>query len=555
MRLGFACLAVSALLVAAFWFWLGLPIAMPQTPLQPGEKLYCLSYAPFRGAQSPFDPAMHIPPEQIDDDMARLARITDCVRTYSVELGQDQVPAIAKRHGLKVIQGIWLGTNAEKNRAEIETAVRLANEFPDVIRALVVGNEVLLRGDLSADDLVASIRAVKARVKVPATYADVWEYWLRNAQVASAVDFVTIHILPYWEDFPIAAANAAAHVDAIRKRVAAAMAGKDVIIGEVGWPSEGRMREGALPSPANQARVIQDVLALASRENFRVNVIEAFDQPWKRALEGTVGGYWGLLDAGTRDYKFAWGQAVSNHPQWKLQAAGGVAFVIVIFASAFLVRRRGEMSAAIWLAVTANALAGGAMIGWCIADVPMQSFDAGGWLRNVALAAVAFLTPPVLSAATIRGTIHAAVLARDRTVSGARARSARACRGIVADCGDAAGAPVGARARVRSALPRFSLRTAHRRGGAVFDTSSDVEARGRRTRCSGICRRHAAGAVGASTLSSTKHSPIGNRCGSARALPRSRSFWRGRATGEAEDQQSRGKRGQRQHCKARYPST
>ena len=403
MRLGFACLAVSALLVAAFWFWLGLPIAMPQTPLQPGEKLYCLSYAPFRGAQSPFDPAMHIPPEQIDDDMARLARITDCVRTYSVELGQDQVPAIAKRHGLKVIQGIWLGTNAEKNRAEIETAVRLANEFPDVIRALVVGNEVLLRGDLSADDLAASIRAVKARVKVPATYADVWEYWLRNAQVASAVDFVTIHILPYWEDFPIAAANAAAHVDAIRKRVAAAMAGKDVIIGEVGWPSEGRMREGALPSPANQARVIQDVLALASRENFRVNVIEAFDQPWKRALEGTVGGYWGLLDAGMRDYKFAWGQAVSNHPQWKLQAAGGVAFVIVIFASAFLVRRR-EMSAAIWLAVTANALAGGAMIGWCIADVPMQSFDAGGWLRNVALAAVAFLTPPVLSAATIRGT-------------------------------------------------------------------------------------------------------------------------------------------------------
>jgi exo-beta-1,3-glucanase (GH17 family) len=403
MRLGFACLAVSALLVAAFWFWLGLPIAMPQTPLQPGERLYCLSYAPFRGAQSPFDPAMHIPPEQIDDDMARLARITDCVRTYSVELGQDQVPAIAKRHGLKVIQGIWLGTNAEKNRAEIETAVRLANEFPDVIRALVVGNEVLLRGDLSADDLAASIRAVKARVKVPATYADVWEYWLRNAQVASAVDFVTIHILPYWEDFPIAAANAAAHVDAIRKRVAAAMAGKDVIIGEVGWPSEGRMREGALPSPANQARVIQDVLALASRENFRVNVIEAFDQPWKRALEGTVGGYWGLLDAGTRDYKFAWGQAVSNHPQWKLQAAGGVAFVIVIFASAFLARRR-EMSAAIWLAVTANALAGGAMIGWCIADVPMQSFDAGGWLRNVALTAVAFLTPPVLSAATIRGT-------------------------------------------------------------------------------------------------------------------------------------------------------
>ena len=403
MLRGFACLAVSAFAVAALWFWLGLPVAMPQTLLQPGEKLYCLSYAPFRGTQSPFDPAMHIPPEQINDDMARLAKIADCVRTYSVELGQDQVPAIAKRHGLKVIQGIWLGTNAEKNRAEIETAVKLANDYPDVIRALVVGNEVLLRGDLSADDLAASIRAVKARVKVPVTYADVWEYWLRNAQVAGAVDFVTIHILPYWEDFPITAANAAAHVDAIRKRVVAAMAGKDVIIGEVGWPSEGRMREGALPSPASQARVIQDVVALAKRENFRVNVIEAFDQPWKRALEGTVGGYWGLLDAGTRDYKFIWGQPVSNHPQWKWQAGGGIAFVILIFAAAFLARRGGT-SAAAWLVVATNAMAGGAMIGWSIAEVPMQSFDVGGWLRNVALAAVAFLTPPIVSAATMRGT-------------------------------------------------------------------------------------------------------------------------------------------------------
>jgi exo-beta-1,3-glucanase (GH17 family) len=403
MRLGLACLAVSAVTVTAFWAWLGQTVPMPQRPLASGEKLYCLSYAPFRAGQNPFEPATHIPPQQIDDDLARLARITDCVRTYSVELGQEQVPAIAKRHGLKVIQGIWLGTNNEKNRAEVETAVRLANEFPDVIRALVVGNEVLLRGDLSADDLTAAIRAVKARVKVPVTYADVWEYWLRNAPVAAAVDFVTIHILPYWEDFPIAADRAAAHVDAIRSKVVVAMRGKDVIIGEVGWPSQGRMRGGALPSPANQARVIQDVLALAKRENFRVNVIEAFDQPWKRALEGTVGGYWGLLDAQTRGYKFAWGQAVSNHPQWRWQAAGGVAFVVLIFAATFATRR-DEMSASRWLAVTASAVAGGTMIGWAVADVPMQSFDAGGWVRNVALAAAALLTPPVLSVAIARGS-------------------------------------------------------------------------------------------------------------------------------------------------------
>ncbi len=89
---------------------------------------------------------------------------------------------------------------------------------------------------------------------MPVTYADVWEFWLRNRELAAAVDFITIHILPYWEDFPIPARDAARHVDAIRKQVVAAFPGKEILLGEFGWPSAGRMREGALPSPANQAR-------------------------------------------------------------------------------------------------------------------------------------------------------------------------------------------------------------------------------------------------------------------------------------------------------------
>ena len=102
----------------------------------------------------------------------------------------------------------------------------------------------------------------------------------------------------------------------------AAFPGKEVLIGEVGWPSAGRMREGALPSPANQARVIQDVLALAAREKFHVNVIEAYDQPWKRALEGTVGGHWGLLDDAARQLKFVWG-AAGVQPSVLALAGGG----------------------------------------------------------------------------------------------------------------------------------------------------------------------------------------------------------------------------------------
>ncbi|MGL1645730.1 hypothetical protein ACSTHO_23425, partial [Vibrio parahaemolyticus] len=82
-----------------------------------------------------------------------------------------------------------------------------------------------------------------------------------------------------------------------------------------GWPSQGRMREGARPSPVDQARVLHDLLVAARTERFHVNLIEAYDQPWKRYLEGTVGGYWGLFDA-RHQVKFEWGSPVSNHPQW-----------------------------------------------------------------------------------------------------------------------------------------------------------------------------------------------------------------------------------------------
>src|SRR5438270_424135 len=149
------------------------------------------------------------------------------------------------------------------------------------------------------------------------SYADVWEFWLRYREIASEVDFVTIHILPYWEDFPISAEHAAAHVDSIRRRVAAAFPGKEILLGEFGWPSAGRMREGALPSPVNQVRTMHEVLRVAKRENYRVNLIEAYDQPWKRQLEGTVGGHWGLFDAYRRSPKFTWGGRVSDHPLWR----------------------------------------------------------------------------------------------------------------------------------------------------------------------------------------------------------------------------------------------
>jgi exo-beta-1,3-glucanase (GH17 family) len=404
MRWSLPCFAFAAVVIAACWAWLGAPVTMPQAPLAKGEKLWCVSYAPFRGSQTPLDPTTRISAAQIDDDLARLARITNCVRVYSTDYGIDQVAGIAAKHGLKVLQGLWLSSDPVKNRSEIDAAVALANRYPDTVRAVIVGNEVLLRGEMSPGDLGAAIREVKAQVKVPVTYADVWEYWLRNASLAGAVDFVTVHILPYWEDLPVPAAQAARHVEAILQRVRHAFPGKRIVIGEVGWPSAGRMREGALPSQANQARVIQDVLALAKREHVDVNVIESFDAPWKRAFEGTVGGHWGLFDDASRTLKFGWGEAVSNHPAWPWQAGGGIAFAALVFATALFAGRGKRVGWPTWLAVTANALAGGILLGWAVENVPLESLGAGLWLRSLALVGVAFASAPVVTAAIVRQT-------------------------------------------------------------------------------------------------------------------------------------------------------
>jgi exo-beta-1,3-glucanase (GH17 family) len=405
LRTPLALLVLSLCAIAAVWWWLATPITLARAPIDPAAKLMCVSYAPFRDAQTPLLLTTQIGREQIAQDLAQLAKISGCVRTYSIENGLDQVPALAAKAGLKVIQGIWLGSNRLKNLAQISTVVGLTKEYPGVISSVVVGNEVLLRGEMTASDLAAIIRSVKAQVTVPVTYADVWEYWLKNREVYEAVDFVTIHILPYWEDFPIRAKYAAAHVDSIRQRMAAAFPGKEILIGETGWPSEGRMREGALPSRTNQARVVSEILGLAKQENFRVNLIEAYDQPWKRQLEGTVGGYWGLLDSVQRALKYPPGEAISNFPFWKLQMGCGMALSVLVFGVAALTLRRRPWTPrlASWIAVALSATAPGILLGIAGDKLFYESYGLGGWLRWGALLAMGLAAPLLCANALMSG--------------------------------------------------------------------------------------------------------------------------------------------------------
>jgi exo-beta-1,3-glucanase (GH17 family) len=395
LRTPLALLLMSLGAIAAVWWWLAIPINLARAPIDPNAKLQCISYAPFRGHQTSLSPATQVSREQIAEDLAQLAKITDCVRTYATDLGLDQIPELAAKVGLKVIQGIWLDRNRQKNLIQISTGIRLARDYPGTITALVVGNEVLLRGEMTASDLAATIRLVKAKVTVPVTYADAWELWLRNRELEDAVDFVTIHILPYWENIPIRAKFAAAQADAIRQRMVSAFPGKEILIGEIGWPSEGRMRESSLASRTNQARVVSEILDLARRENFRVNLFEAYDESWKQQIEGTVGGYWGLFDAMQRTLKYPPGVPISNFPLWKLQMSSGMALAILVFGAAWLTARRKPWQPRLvsWFAVGISATTAGILFGVAAQKMFYESYGVGSWLQWGALLVAATASP------------------------------------------------------------------------------------------------------------------------------------------------------------------
>jgi exo-beta-1,3-glucanase (GH17 family) len=354
-------LAYTLALTAIFGFWhtVGQPRPIPEAGLAEDHTLQCVSYAPFEKDQSPFDFAkgMTIDPARIDADLAILSQRFSCIRTYSVA-GLEALPEYAEKYGMQVLLGAWIGADPKLNEQELAKVVALAKRHPASVRAVVVGNEALLRREITGAQLAGYIQQVKAALPgVPVTYADVWEFWLKHPEVAPACDFVTIHILPYWEDNPVSIDRAIPHIKKIREEIGLKIPGKEIIIGETGWPSQGRMREASLPSLENQARFIRGFIALAEQEHWQYNLIEAFDQPWKRIKEGAVGGYWGLFSSERVDKNILSGP-VSNFSNWRMLFVQSAAIGLLTL---LIARGHGSMGAGRWLRFSA-AMAGGAIL-------------------------------------------------------------------------------------------------------------------------------------------------------------------------------------------------
>ncbi len=327
-----ACLVVTALLSVAGWWWFNRPIPVG---LAFDEPFPSVSFAPFRRGQSPIT-GDYPPPAQIEEDLKSLVGVSKGIRTYTSREGLDVVPDFARKHGIEMTHSAWLGAKTDINAKEVKALIQAANAHPDVIKRVIVGNEVLLRQDLGPDQLISYIRQVKAAVKQPVSYADVWAFYLKYPQVADEVDFITIHILPYWEDEPIGVDGAAEHIVKIYHLIQERFPGKPILIGEAGWPTKGRGRGPAAVNMENAAFFVRTLTKVAKENGFDYNVVEAFDQPWKAKLEGTVGAFWGVVDT-HRDVKFRMSGPVEPNPGWPLHA--GASVVLGLLGALVFLRR------------------------------------------------------------------------------------------------------------------------------------------------------------------------------------------------------------------------
>ncbi|OLS59665.1 glycosyltransferase [Pseudomonas putida] len=312
-------MAIAALFTG-FWALINRPVSAPNWP----EQISGFSYSPFRLGESP-QKGQYPTEAELREDLEQLSKLTDSIRIYTVEGTQAEIPRLAEEFGLRVTLGVWISPDQERNEREIQKAVELANTTRSVVRVMV-GNEALFREEITPEELIKYLDRVRAAVKVPVTTSEQWHIWKEHPELAKHVDLIAAHILPYWEFIPMK--DAGQFVLDRARDMKHLFPRKPLLLSEVGWPSNGRMRGGADATQADQAIYLRTLVNKLNRQGYNYFVIEAYDQPWKASDEGSVGAYWGVFNA-ARQQKFNFEGPVVAIPQWRVLAVGSVVLALL----------------------------------------------------------------------------------------------------------------------------------------------------------------------------------------------------------------------------------
>ncbi|MGD8619358.1 MAG: glycosyltransferase [Gammaproteobacteria bacterium] len=362
IRINIIIAVAIAAITISFWALVNQPETEPAWP----DIIQGFSFSPMRTQQ---DPLAGIFPSagEIEEDLALLAGKTHAVRIYSMEGALPEVPALAMKYGLNVALGAWIDKRLEKNKREVSRVIEVANSNRRNVVRVIVGNEAILRRDLPVEKVIEYIDYVRARVSVPVSTAEPWHVWLKHPELVQHVDYIAVHMLPYWEGIPISHA-----VDFVFNRLnelKQRYPDKSIVIAEVGWPSHGRTRQGAVASEANEAIFLRRFLQRAEAERYIYYVMEAFDQPWKEQVEGAVGAYWGVFDV-MRQPKFAFFEPIVGIPEWRVLAAISVVIAMITFTLLLIDAKTLTHHGRSFLAVIAYALA--TAVVWIVYDYVHQ---------------------------------------------------------------------------------------------------------------------------------------------------------------------------------------
>lgn len=251
-----------------------------------------VDFSPYEGDQDP-NAGARVDDAQIERRLRPLLGYARAIRTFGATRGLERIPVLAQSHGFDVWAGAWLGRDRAANEAEIAALIRIGQARQASV--LVVGSEVLLRGDLPEQELIGHLARVRSAVPldIAVTTADTYSTLMAHPTLINASDIVFANFHPYWEGLAIEQAMAVVY--ARWAQLVAAASGKRVVISEIGWPSSGPAFGAAVPSPDHAARFFLEATSWARSVGVDFFWFSATDEAWKATTgEGEVGRHWGL---------------------------------------------------------------------------------------------------------------------------------------------------------------------------------------------------------------------------------------------------------------------
>lgn len=312
------CLLLASVTVS------GMDFHQNDTDLLHGQVMG-IAYSGYRVGQHPDrgDGAVNPSDVEILEDLNILTSTGfHLIRLYDAGENSRQSLALIKKHRLpiKVLLGIWLKaeisnhdgcpwlnepipdeelvSNVLDNAAELRAGIALANEYPEVVVAVNVGNEALVEWNdhmVPVERVIQYVQKVKAQIAQPVTVADNYEWWIRHGhELAEELDFLGVHTYPVWENKTIdeALSYTKQNIEGVRE----ALPNHPIVVLEAGWATTAS-EFGDQASEVNQLRHFNELEAWARDVNLTVFFFEAFDEPWKGDPHSPFGAekHWGIF--------------------------------------------------------------------------------------------------------------------------------------------------------------------------------------------------------------------------------------------------------------------